>query len=156
MRAPGRPSSGSQANNICSAIDAHTTTYPPADEADKMTQHASIPDEIAYELFPEGYLAMLPAFFALIARLHTLGVDFRIVFRTFGIDIPRVAKEFNMFCSGQHPLSSRYLPEGVKMDGSGGTVDRRLHLPHRSCEFTPASANPTYSTDGIPVFTFTY
>jgi hypothetical protein len=113
LQAPGRPATG--------GADVDTNTG------------CSVADED--ELFPDGYLAMLPSFFSLVARLHILNIDFRIVFRTFGIDIPRIAREFNMFCSGMHPLCSRYLPEGVRMDGSGGSVDRRLHLPRRSCEF---------------------
>eukprot|EP01034_Spumella_vulgaris_P023436 gene23436-29654_t len=56
-------------------------------------------------------------------------LKFRILFRTFGVDIPNVAYEFNLFCEGKHPYHSHSL--GVKLDGSDVDYphDLRLHLP---------------------------
>ena len=75
---------------------------------------------------------IVPSFFRLIASLHRRNVDFKIVFRTFGMDIPNIATEFNLFCTGEHPLSSQFSVDGAKfvLDGSDGGADRRLCLPH--------------------------
>lgn len=70
-----------------------------------------------------GYFFMVPAFFQLIRSLHERGTSFNLIFRTFGDDLHRIAQEFNCFCENKHP----YFP-GVVMDGSDGTVDRRIHL----------------------------
>jgi hypothetical protein len=47
---------------------------------------------------------ILPSFVHLISKLDEMNVDFTLVFRTFGIDIPRVAEEFNLICEGKHPF----------------------------------------------------
>lgn len=52
------------------------------------------------------------------------GRDFHIVFRTFGIDAPEVAKEWNLFCDGAHPLFTPSRPERTR--------GRRLELPRDS------------------------
>jgi hypothetical protein len=70
------------------------------------------------------YFFVLPAFFVFVHYLHTRGVRFNLVFRTFGDDLARIAQEFNCFCEGRHP----YFPSHWRLDGSDGSVDRRLHL----------------------------
>ena len=37
-------------------------------------------------------------------KLREMGREFNIIFRTFGIDLPEVLEEFNVFCMGEHPL----------------------------------------------------
>lgn len=80
-------------------------------------------------LFADGFVHILPSFFKLVTTLTERGGDFRVVFRTFGVDIDRVCCEYNLFCEGGHPLS----PPGLRMDGSGGSVDRRVRLPDCGC-----------------------
>ena len=80
-------------------------------------------------LFADGFVHILPSFFRLVTTLNDRGEDFRIVFRTFGVDIDRVCSEYNLFCEGNHPLS----PPGRRMDGSAGSVDRRVRLPDCGC-----------------------
>jgi hypothetical protein len=92
---------------------------------------------------------IVPSFLRLISHLDRNNVDFRIIFRTFGVDVARVAAEFNMFCEGRHPVFNRLdsvVSDGIgvdidpvtgerrvrKMDGSAGTTDRRLRLPDHS------------------------
>lgn len=101
-------------------------------------------------ILDSGYYHILPSFFKLLSYLHQKKCDFRIIFRTFGTDIERVAEELNTYCEGNHPLfpldevdptqsvhlDGHYSPSDldnfqvtrVKMDGSLG-FDRRLHLP---------------------------
>jgi hypothetical protein len=67
------------------------------------------------EMFSSGMHFIVPAFFELLIELAVRRrQDFRIVFRTFGIDIHEISEELNLFCEGLHPLS----PEGVRLDGS--------------------------------------
>ena len=72
----------------------------------------------------QGRVFLLPSFFELVKHLDASGRDFAVVFRTFGTDLPEIAEEFNLFCAGKHPMHP-----GVRMDGTGGSVDRLLHLP---------------------------
>lgn len=100
------------------------------------------------QILKSGYYHILPSFFKLISYLHHLNVDFRIIFRTFGIDVEKVSEEFNIYCEGRHPLfpieknpmkmeddkitesySENHSVERVKMDGENG-ADRRLHFPY--------------------------
>lgn len=70
-----------------------------------------------------SYFFMVPAFFRLVQWLDERGTRFNLIFRTYGDDLHRIAQEFNCFCEGKHP----FFPT-VAMDGSGGSVDRRVHL----------------------------
>ena len=104
-------------------------------------------------ILDSGYYHILPSFFKLISYLHQRKCDFQIIFRTFGVDIQRVADELNSYCEGNHPLfplddifPSQPVPSNgigrlnsicdlestevrrVKMDGTLG-LDRRLHYP---------------------------
>jgi len=66
---------------------------------------------------------LIPAFFELLATLKLQKRSFSLCFRTFGEDLVDVAEELNAFCEGRH-----YLFPGVRMDGSDGEADYRLHL----------------------------
>ena len=46
---------------------------------------------------------VLPSFFHLLIDLMDRKIDFVVVFRTFGEDLPKVVKEFNSFFLGEHP-----------------------------------------------------
>ena len=73
-----------------------------------------------------GMLYLVPSFFKVINHLRDLGVDFDIVFRTFGTDIIDLSKEYNRFCEGRHPMfNGRNGTVFVKMDGSEGGKDYR-------------------------------
>lgn len=74
----------------------------------------------------EGCYFLLPSFLKLILHLEEQERDFRIVFRTFGIDIADVISEFNLFCKGAHPCFPS-VPSGLKR--------RAVTLPADSGEF---------------------
>eukprot|EP00981_Chlorochromonas_danica_P005804 scaffold1190_cov187-Ochromonas_danica.AAC.36 len=119
-----------------------------------LQRHLTIPsdipinnnEDITNSFYKDGYYHILPSFFHLINYLVELQqqqhdndnnnnntndnnrLDFRIIFRTFGIDIIEIAKEFNMFCEGKHPFFQPKYP----LDGSQPDRyprDLRLHLP---------------------------
>lgn len=78
-----------------------------------------------------GYFHILPSFFQLMNHLIDLDhLDFRIVFRTFGVDTAHVASEWNLYCCGRHPF---FQPKKL-LDGSQSDFpfDYRLHLPSHS------------------------
>mmetsp|Transcript_42831 Transcript_42831/g.70205 ORF Transcript_42831/g.70205 Transcript_42831/m.70205 type:complete len:381 (+) Transcript_42831:144-1286(+) len=77
-----------------------------------------------------GQCFILPCFFELLLALQARGRAFSLVFRTFGHDLPQIAEEFNAFCEGRHPCWPH-----ARMDGTGGTADRRLKLPQASGKF---------------------
>lgn len=89
-------------------------------------------DGILPLLFEDGYVHMLPSFFNLVTILTERKTDFQIVFRTFGVDIERVANELNLFCEGLHPFSSAALLDGRQT----GKPDLRLAFPARACVLT--------------------
>ncbi|KAL7999785.1 hypothetical protein Plhal703r1_c24g0102761 [Plasmopara halstedii] len=100
-------------------------------EHEKLLQHLLLPrteasDAHLHELGLSGssYFFIVPAFFRLLEYLQTNDFIFNIIFRTFGDDLRRVAQEFNCFCEGRHP----YFPLMKPMDGSDGSVDRRIYL----------------------------
>lgn len=85
----------------------------------------------------QKYYCLVPALFKLIDGLSQSSVDskvngrlkfdFRLCFRTFGPDIPEIVYEYNLYCSGNHPI---FKPSrGVTFDGrSEGYPDRRIDL----------------------------
>jgi len=75
-----------------------------------------------------GFYQILPCFFTLLLVLAEKDIDYSIVFRTFGDDTPKISDELNSFCEGKHPICSKF-ETFKKMDGSDGTIDRRLYLP---------------------------
>jgi len=74
-----------------------------------------------------GYYHLIPSFFQLIEYLVLNDIRFRLLFRTFGKDLERVVQEFNLFCTGEHPL----YQSSVRLDGTDARfpVDYRLKLP---------------------------
>ncbi|KAG7377447.1 hypothetical protein PHYPSEUDO_011633 [Phytophthora pseudosyringae] len=116
-----------------------TTTGNPGEglkhEHDELLQHLLLPRTEASEaqleevgLHESPYCFIVPAFFRLLQYLQKNEVKFNLVFRTYGDDLHRVAQEFNCFCEGRHPSFPLVKP----MDGSGGGVDRRIHLHEMS------------------------
>mmetsp|Transcript_5876 Transcript_5876/g.8888 ORF Transcript_5876/g.8888 Transcript_5876/m.8888 type:complete len:469 (-) Transcript_5876:262-1668(-) len=87
---------------------------------------------------------LLQSFLCCLASLRLGGVPFSLQFRTFGGDLPRLVPELDQFCSGEHPLCREIAAsvagtqntggsvDGVlrrlRMDGSHGSPDYRLHL----------------------------
>eukprot|EP00761_Pharyngomonas_kirbyi_P013535 gb/GECH01013564.1/.p1 GENE.gb/GECH01013564.1/~~gb/GECH01013564.1/.p1 ORF type:complete len:416 (+),score=76.97 gb/GECH01013564.1/:1-1248(+) len=69
----------------------------------------------------DPYYFIIPSFFDTIIYLHENGFHFKIVFRTFGIDLPNVIQEFNEFCTGEHPDYPH-----IRFDGSNGSPDFRI------------------------------
>jgi hypothetical protein len=66
-----------------------------------------------------GRVFILPAFFHFLDKLRAVpGLAFRLQFRTFGTDIPRVLQEFNAYCQGTHPV----------FGGQGGMPEHQLQL----------------------------
>jgi hypothetical protein len=101
---------------------------------EELSENKPLSEVIA--LLKSGQYHIVPSFFRLISHLDQNKVDFRIIFRTFGVDVARVAAEFNLYCEGKHPVYCRPDPvtgsRFMKMDGSEGSVDRRLKLPDHS------------------------
>ena len=60
--------------------------------------------DICGMIFKSGSYHIIPSFFKLASYLHQLKIDFRIIFRTYGTDIDRVAEEYNLYCEGKHPV----------------------------------------------------
>jgi hypothetical protein len=83
-----------------------------------------------YPYFAAGNYQILPSFFCFIDYLVEKNYDFRIIFRSFGIDTPSVTSEFNMYCEGKHPF---FQPQ-YRLDGSDPRFkkDLRFHLPFHS------------------------
>ena len=73
---------------------------------------------------------ILPGFFEFLIKAKELNLDFALQFRTFGNDIEEIAKEFNAFCEGRHPVYP-----GHKFDGSDGKPDYRINLTPGSDSF---------------------
>jgi hypothetical protein len=76
----------------------------------------------------DGHFFLLPSFLRFFATPHAR--DVVLVFRTYGTDLAQVAVEFNAFCSGRHPL----FPN-VHLDGTEGSPDFRLQIPHNTAKF---------------------
>eukprot|EP00494_Astrolonche_serrata_P017545 UN17730 len=66
------------------------------------------------------YYHIVPGFFNLIHHLIETKREFKIIFRTFGIDLPIVQTEFNSFVSGKHPLSKKKTFEKLHLTEMGG------------------------------------
>lgn len=49
---------------------------------------------------------ILPSFYHFLSTLNERGVDYRVIFRTFGTDALEVAEDYNSFCLGQHSTHS--------------------------------------------------
>ncbi|CAK0880465.1 unnamed protein product [Prorocentrum cordatum] len=66
---------------------------------------------------PDGTVGFLvPGFLRLIRELHEGGREFSVAFRTFGSDLPAVARDWNRFCDGQHPLHPGFELPGRRLD----------------------------------------
>ena len=151
------PIYGETISNIQKSViseDKNQRTTLPENEDDMIEEKENISIE---NILQSGSYHIIPSFFKLISYLHQEKTNFRLIFRTFGVDLEKVAFEFNLYCEGNHPLFPLSSPplsmvvdtekssilinnhvkeinssiQRVKMDGSGaGGIDRRLHLPH--------------------------
>ena len=52
----------------------------------------------------DDHISIIPSFFKVIVYLKKINIEFSIIFKTFGNDLPLIKKEFNYFIKGQHPL----------------------------------------------------
>jgi len=75
----------------------------------------------AKELHCPEFHHLLPSFFHCVLELSKAGRDFRVIFRTFGVDLENVKEEWNAFCEGTHPS----YPD-ARFDGTSGSRDLRL------------------------------
>jgi hypothetical protein len=92
----------------------------------------------------DGHYHILPSFFRLLRTLISSDINFKLIFRTFGKDAPEVAKEFNLFVSGQHPV----------FPGSPLPSRYKLRLPQDSLSLlrtgqTSADVHAAYVSDDI-------
>lgn len=92
---------------------------------------STLPESRLQEAYSEGKYYLLPSFMRFLAFLGRKGdgvttdkLDFKLVFRTFGDDIPEVAKEIELLVDGSHPFLSTLssgnnrLPASFKLDVS--------------------------------------
>jgi hypothetical protein len=98
---------------------------------------AATPDLPSLEMFSDGFYHILPSFFRFVDYLVSNRYDFRIVFRSFGVDTGNVVREFNMYCEGNHPFEH---PK-QKLDGTDEDypIDLRIRLPYQSGSFLRTS-----------------
>lgn len=88
---------------------------------------ASLPTSLD-SLLAGGVYHILPSFFKMMTVLCQRGMDFRILFRTFGADSANVVSEFNAFCQGQHPLFGTSQKTDYKETPSLGNFQLQLPL----------------------------
>lgn len=96
------------------------------------TQRAALalPASRLQEAWSEGRYYLLPSFMQLLMFLaacnssdSALKYEFKLVFRTFGDDIPEVAKELELLVEGKHPcFPGQALPESFRLDVSAGSA----------------------------------
>lgn len=100
---------------------------------------------------------LVPAFLRLVRELHEAGREFSIAFRTFGEDVPAVARDWNRFCRGEHPLHAGFTLLGRELDmgrqdsfgymwrggkqrgGDGETDEERIALVLGTCDLAPGT-----------------
>jgi hypothetical protein len=62
-------------------------------------------DQLLSSMSPSGQESphfILPAFYRFLSTLNERGVDYRVIFRTFGTDSFEVARDYNAFCADEH------------------------------------------------------
>lgn len=75
------------------------------------------PGELSAPSDTSDVCLLVPGFLRLIRDLTEEGRDFSVAFRTFGCDLPKVAKDWNRFCDGAHPLHPGFsLPPSRRFD----------------------------------------
>jgi hypothetical protein len=110
---------GERFKNHCDQLES-------AMKLDEVTSYKAAELKLSY--LAEGYMHIMPSFFRLVEYLAENDIEFNILFRTFGLDIENVCDEFNLFCTGNHPL---YVPSRL-LDGSDPSYkkDLRIRLPN--------------------------
>ncbi len=88
--------------------------------------------------------SLLPSFLHLITTLQQHGRDFRVVFRTFGNDLPFVAAKWNEFVMGRNPA----FPD-FQADGTNGTRDLTLDTTRAGGALLRTSQGFFFRTDGV-------
>lgn len=74
------------------------------------------------EAWSEGRFYLLPSFLNFLMTLVNRQDNIKLVFRTFGDDIPDVAKEIDLLISGNHPYCpGKRLPASFQLDPSSKT-----------------------------------
>ncbi|KAF1319687.1 hypothetical protein FI667_g12942, partial [Globisporangium splendens] len=103
--------------------------FPEGRQREAAKQLAStLPTSRLQEAWSEGKYYLLPSFMQFLSFLtstdKTDKYAFKLVFRTFGDDIPEVAKELELLVDGKHPFypAGTKLPESFKLDVSGDHV----------------------------------
>lgn len=87
---------------------------------------------------------IVPSFFRLIDVLQQRGVEFTLVFRTFGVDTEPVMEEFNRFCCGNHELSQTASPHTSRRIAGGSVgVLRRSGADAQSMQLTLGNGQVT-------------
>ena len=74
----------------------------PDDVIDKINNGETL--DFFADLYRNGYFFVFLSLFITMIKLQQENRDFAIVFRSFGYDTNDVLKEFNAFCTGQHPM----------------------------------------------------
>mmetsp|Transcript_76383 Transcript_76383/g.181665 ORF Transcript_76383/g.181665 Transcript_76383/m.181665 type:complete len:607 (-) Transcript_76383:40-1860(-) len=64
--------------------------------------------QVPESFYGRKYIA--PSFFRLVEHLEASDRNFRIIFRTFGNNVAAAVREWNLFCSGRHPLAKGPAP----------------------------------------------
>lgn len=83
----------------------------------------TLPKSRLQEAFAEGRYYLLPSFIRLLFHLaeSPSAEKVKLVFRTFGDDVPEVAAELELLADGRHPLApGRKLHESFKLDVEPG------------------------------------
>lgn len=118
------------------------------DDALRLPDDVDIPSDLS--VLSTGYYHIVPSFFQVIEYLVESGIEFNLLFRTFGVDIEHVCEEFNLFCEGRHPI---FKPRR-KLDGTDPTFgkDLRIALPyfHGRLSHTDGTAGGLHMTYTLP------
>lgn len=63
----------------------------------------------------DDHISIIPSFFKAMVFLKNSKIEYSIIFKTFGNDLPLIIKEFNYFIKGDHPLySGKYGTKELK------------------------------------------
>lgn len=54
--------------------------------------------------FEEDKVCLLPSFLKFLVYLRKNKIEFGLIFRTFGRDLPLIRREINYFVTGKHPM----------------------------------------------------
>ena len=95
----------------------------PKDIMDEINKENSLYPSFYKDLYENDYIFIFPSLFKTMIELQSQNRIFTIIFRTFGLDFGEVAKEYNAFCEGKHPL---FKGLKINFDGKNGSKDYRI------------------------------